>query len=147
MAGDLFMTCRLGLYGHAIYQSNIRKSVYRVHGGGIYTSLDRVDQGRVAINACEKIHQFFLSVGRKNAAGQMNKRIRHEYEKYIEGCKMQYHEGIKSRNYKNAARGFAIACKIYISERKYISLFNFIILSIKYFAGFERNRILRMIEK
>ena len=147
VAGDLFITCRLGLIGHGKYQPDIRKSVYRVHSGGIYNSLDRVDQGRMAINACERIYHFFLNEGYKDAAEQMRERIQYEYEKHIEGCRKQYHEGINFRRYKVAARGLMNACKGHLVKGTYLSLLKLLLSSARYFAGVERDRIVYLLSK
>lgn len=86
--GDRFLLVLLGAYGGSHYHSDIQPGVYRVHDGGVWSSLDRQDRHAEAAHTYCMIHRYFRRIGREDLARSFLDRCRENYALSIPASKL-----------------------------------------------------------
>ncbi|MTT52805.1 glycosyltransferase [Alcanivorax sp. VBW004] len=66
--GDTFFTAILGQYGSSHYHAEIQPAAYRVHGGGVWSSLDNEDKLDTQMNTWFWMYRYFKRVGEEDVS-------------------------------------------------------------------------------
>lgn len=84
--GDNFLTVLLGAHGHGKYMADIAPAMYRMHGGGVWSSQDSMARERTQLNSWMWMGAYYNRIGRQDLAeyffARVNKRMKPMSEWY-----------------------------------------------------------------
>lgn len=107
ISGDNFLTAVLGQYGKGKYMPDIENAVYRVHSGGVFTSM-RQDQTKVdisRINTYYWLFVYFNRIGNKEVAVKYLNKIKNRINQ-IEGREMPQNPPVNKKQPANIVDRF-----------------------------------------
>lgn len=83
VGSDMWMMIQLAQYGAGIFQKNIRPSVYRLHDGGVWSSLSSREQLRTAASTFELFASYFEGQGLSDLSAHWNSKAQQFKRKSI----------------------------------------------------------------
>lgn len=72
---DTFLISLLGKFGGSHFHNDIRPAAYRVHSGGIWSSIDSNARRDEMINTMYMMHRYYFRVGQSDIADALYKRF------------------------------------------------------------------------
>lgn len=95
--GDTFLASYLGTFGHGKYMGDIIPGAYRIHGGGIWSMVDRRKKLSAKIRTFAALKEFHKRIGNHEISRFYLNKVRNTY-------KMQLARSIKERRIKDMLR-------------------------------------------
>jgi len=77
--GDTFLTSLLGQHGGSHHHTDIQSSVYRMHKGGIWSSLDKINKIDAQLNTYFWMYSYYKRIGKEKYAQEYLKKYRQKF--------------------------------------------------------------------
>lgn len=84
--GDTFLISMLGHYGAYHYMPEIKPAGYRIHSGGVWSSISIVDKINAQKNTFFQLYQYHKRIGDKETAQYFYKQKQKQAERYLFHC-------------------------------------------------------------
>lgn len=84
--GDTFLISMLGHYGAYHYMPEIKPAGYRIHSGGVWSSISIVDKINAQKNTFFQLYKYHKRIGDKETAQYFYKQKQKQTERYLLHC-------------------------------------------------------------